>query len=172
VEPRHGDIDLCIRVGRGGWPGVESERLFSQVIFPICAAPLADRIRSVADLATVPILREPRAMYGWDAWLQPGEIVPEQLGDGPVFSDSSLCLDAAISGIGVFLAFETLAADALAHGRLVEPFLRRRATRNAYWLVAPEGRPRRPARLFRTWLKREVAAAGFGAARDEETAPR
>jgi DNA-binding transcriptional LysR family regulator len=85
-----------------------------------------------------------------------------------VFSDASLCLDAAISGSGVFLTFETLAADALAHGRVVEPFRRRRATSNSYWFVAPEGRPRRSARIFREWLKEEVAAAGFGAERGDE----
>jgi|SRR5690606_6446511 len=165
VDPRHGDVDLCIRVGRGDWPNVSSERLFSQVVFPVCAPAVAQGIGTVADLARMPIIREPHPMFDWDAWLLPGEIDPGSLPSGPVFSDASLCLDAAISGSGVFLTFETLAADALAHGRIVEPFGRRRATQNAYWLVAPDGRPRRSAKLFRDWLKKEIAAAGFGAER-------
>jgi DNA-binding transcriptional LysR family regulator len=84
-----------------------------------------------------------------------------------VFSDASLCLDAAISGSGVFLTFETLAVDPLANGRLVEPFARRRATRNAYWLVTAEGRkPYPPVRHFIGWLKRQIAAGGLGGERD------
>jgi LysR family glycine cleavage system transcriptional activator len=167
VDPRHGDVDLCIRVGRGNWPGVSTERLFSQVVFPVCAPTVAKNIATVTDLARTPIIREPHPNFDWDAWLLPGEIDPGSLPSGPVFSDASLCLDAAISGSGVFLTFETLAADALTHGRLVEPFRRRRATRNAYWFVSPEGRPRRPVKLFRDWLKQEVASAGFGNERSE-----
>jgi DNA-binding transcriptional LysR family regulator len=167
VDPRHGDVDLCIRVGRGDWRNVSSERLFSQVVFPVCAPAVAEGIRTVADLAGVPIIREPHPMFDWDSWLLPEEIDPGDLPSGPVFSDASLCLDEAISGSGVFLTFETLAADALAHGRIVEPFRRRRATSNAYWFVGPEGRPRRSASLFREWLKKEIAAAGFGAERGD-----
>ena len=163
VDPGRGDVDLCIRVGRGGWPGVRVERLLSQIIFPVCAPGLAARLETPADLVGAPIIREPHPLFGWEDWLAPGEPAPRDLADGPVFSDASLCLDAAISGSGIFLTFETLAADALAYGRLVEPFTRRRSTANAYWLVTAEDRtPPPPVRLFRTWLKHEIAAAGLG----------
>jgi LysR family glycine cleavage system transcriptional activator len=162
VDPRQGDVDLCIRIGRGPWPGLAAERLFPQVIFPVCAPSIAHKLRTPADLLTVPIIREPSPMFGWQEWLGRGEPDAEALPPGPVFSDASLCLDAAISGTGVFLTFETLAVDALAHGRLVEPFRRRVATDNAYHFVAAEGRSAPPARLFRNWLKREIAASGLG----------
>lgn len=167
VDPAHGDVDLCIRVGRGDWPGLRRERLFSQVIFPVCAPSLAAQFARPADLLRAPIIREPRPMFGWTDWLAPGEAGPTEQSDGPVFSDASLCLDAAISGGGVFLTFETLAVDALAHGRLAEPFRRRRATQNGYWLVTAEGRtPPPPVRQFSAWLKGEIEAAGLGAERD------
>ncbi len=163
VDPNHGDVDLCIRVGRGDWPGTRAERLFPQVIFPVCAPALAARLASPADLVSLPIVSEPHPMFGWEDWLGPGEPSAGDLAGGPVFSDASLCLDATISGSGVFLTFETLAVDALAHGRLVEPFARRRATRNAYWLVTAEGRPPPPpVRHFTGWLKRQIAASGLG----------
>ena len=48
-----------------------------------------------------------------------------------------------------------------------EPFGRRRATRNGYWLVTPKaGRLPQPCRIFRTWLKAQIAAAGFGTERE------
>jgi LysR family transcriptional regulator, glycine cleavage system transcriptional activator len=167
VDPGRGDVDLCIRVGRGDWPGLAVERLFPQIVFPVSSPALATRLASPSDLVRVPIIREPRPNFDWGDWLAPGEPAPGDLPDGPVFSDASLCLDAAISGSGVFLTFETLAADALAHGRLVEPFFRRRATQNAYWFVTAEGRtPPPPARLFRRWIKGEISAARLGEERD------
>lgn len=165
LDPSSGEVDLCIRVGPGNYAG-RIEKLWPQVIFPVCAPELAKRIHDHADLAQVAVIRETRANFGWADWLGPEgrtEVVP---GDGPVFGDSMLCLDAAISGEGVFLSFETLAADALAMGRLAEPFWGRHATGNAYWLVSAQG-PRRPAvRAFSDWLKAEVAEAGLGQTRD------
>lgn len=166
VEPGRGEVDLCVRVGTGGWPGVRAEPLASQVIFPVCSPAMAARIRDHADLARVPIIRETRANFAWSDWLAAegrAEVAP---GDGPLFSDAQLCLDAAISGEGVFLAFESLAQDPLARGVLAEPFRGRHATRNGYWLVTPlEGRVRRPVRAFADWLRQEFAQAGLGTVR-------
>lgn len=166
VSPGWGEVDLCVRVGRGQWPGVRAEFLAPQVIFPVCAPALAERVRDHADLACVPIIRETRANFGWADWLGPegrGEVVP---GDGPLFSDAQLCVDAAISGEGVFLCFESLALDPLARGLLAEPFRGRHATENAYWIVSPaDGLMRRPVRAFADWLRAEFAAAGLGTVR-------
>jgi LysR family glycine cleavage system transcriptional activator len=162
VDPTSGEADLCVRVGRGVYPDVIVEHLTPQVIFPVCAADIGARLSDHADLARVPVIRETRGMFDWPDWLAAegrAEVVP---GDGPVFNDAMLCLDAAISGEGVFLTFESLAADALAMGRLVEPFRGRHATANSYWLVGPADGFSRPARHFAAWLKAEVAAAGLG----------
>jgi DNA-binding transcriptional LysR family regulator len=165
ADPSRGEADLCIRVGRGGWPGVAAERLFSQIIFPVAAPQLASRITAHADLARVPVIIEPRAGVTWQQWLQPEGHPDQPLCPGPEYSDPSLCLDAAIAGLGVYLAFETLAVDALARGSLVTPFAGRHATQNSYWLVsAGDQRPSPASRAFATWLRAEVAAAGLGRA--------
>ena len=86
-----------------------------------------------------------------------------QLGDGPVYSDGALGLDAAIAGQGVFMAWETLAADALARGCVVEPFPGRIATGIAYWFVTAEGVRLPPhVRRFRDWLKAELKDTAAG----------
>lgn len=77
-----------------------------------------------------------------------------------------LCLDATISGEGVFLAFDALAADAVTMGRLVESFRGRHATSLAYWFVnSPEEPIRRAASAFIDWLKKEMTSAGLGQTR-------
>lgn len=162
VEPRAGEVDACIRVGWGGWSGVSVEELYPQRVFPVCAPGMAERLSEVPDLAHVPIIREPHSMFGWDVWLGPNGMSGDQLREGPVFSDASLCLDAAVAGQGVFLAWETLAQDALSMDRLVAPFPGRIETGISYWFVEPEGRRRSPqVEAFRSWLVEELRASGY-----------
>jgi DNA-binding transcriptional LysR family regulator len=163
ADPSSGEADLCIRVGRGGWPRVDAEKLFDQIIFPVASPKLAATITSPAALANVPVIMEPNAGFSWRDWLLPEGHADVRLGPGPEFSNSSLCLDAAISGAGVFLAFETLAADALARGTVVAPFSGRHRTGNSYWLVSAQNRKLTPAvRAFAEWLRHEIGVAGLG----------
>lgn len=159
VDPDMSDVDVCIRVGWGNWPLVKAEKLIDQLIFPVCSPSLAEALRKPADLATVPIIREPTPMFGWNAWLGPNGLDESILGDGPVFSDASLCLDAAVAGQGVFLGWETLAGDAISFGRLTAPFPDRYATGIAYWFVTSRTLPpTRAVKAFHGWLKAELAS--------------
>lgn len=161
VDPNASDVDVCIRVGRGAWPHVRAEKLLDQFVFPVCSPALAERLRHPGDLAHVPIIREPSPMFGWDAWLRPNSLDEAILGDGPVFSDASLCLDAAVAGQGVFLGWETLACDAIAMGRLRAPFPDRYATGIAYWFVTARSAPAaKTVDAFRSWLTAELVGAG------------
>jgi LysR family transcriptional regulator, glycine cleavage system transcriptional activator len=168
ADPNTSDVDVCIRVGRGNWPNVRMEKLIDQHVFPVCSPLLAERLRKPADLAAVPIIREPTPMFGWDAWLMPNGLGETILGDGPVFSDASLCLDAAVAGQGAFLAWETLACDAIAFGRLTAPFPDRYATGISYWFVTPRSTP--PTRVvsaFRDWLRAELETVESGLPRTD-----
>lgn len=165
VDPNVGDVDFAIRIGRGGYPGVECEWLLDQLVSPVCSAAWAEKLQSPADLAHVPIIREPRAMFGWDTWLDPEGLPHDLPGDGPEFSEASLCLDAAMAGAGVFLAFETLCRDSLDRGQIVAPFRRFHPTGLSYWLISARDRSLSgPQRQFRTWLKTVLAASGLGTA--------
>ncbi len=157
VDPNLSDVDLCIRVGKGDWPDVQAEKLLEQRVFPVCSPTLAAQIRSPEDLSKLPIIRDAGQVYSWDVWLHPNGSNESTLGDGPTFSDGSLCLDAAIAGQGVFLAWETLAADALRRGRLVAPLPGRYTTGLSYWLVVGRHmRKSRSVKLFESWLRQEL----------------
>ena len=163
VDPNDGTADLAIRIGPGPYPGVEAERFFPQRIVPVCSAEVAEGLRTPADLTGVPIIRDMNAPYDWNAWLSPEDLDWRALPGGPQFSEGSLCLDAAMTGAGVFLSFETLCADALRRGQIVAPFPVWRMTGNHYWLITALDRsPSGPLRKFRTWLKEAAAAEGLG----------
>ena len=160
VDPSFSDVDVCIRVGRGNWPGVRAAKILEQRVFPVCSPSIGRQLKSPGDLATVPVIRDPDSMFGWDVWLGPNGLDTAVLGDGPVFSDASLCLDAAIAGQGVFLAWETLANDALHMGRLVAPFPGRYRTGISYWFVTRRDASMNPrVQALRTWLEKELSAS-------------
>lgn len=159
VDPNTADVDACVRVGKGNYPGLKSEWLLDQQIFPVCHPGLAKQLETPADLAKLPIVRDQYAMFSWDVWLKPNGLDASILGEGPVYSDGALCLDAAIAGQGVFLAWEPLASHALSSGQVVAPFPDRYPTGESYWFVTGETARGNPhVTRFRDWLRTELAA--------------
>ena len=124
IDPDRSDVDLAIRVGLGNWPKVKAEYLLAQEVFPVCAPELAAQLSTPADLAKVPVIRDANTNLDWEIWLKHFGLSQATLRIGDTFTDASLCLDAAIAGQGVMLAWQTLAQDALRSGVLVAPFPR------------------------------------------------
>lgn len=159
VDPAAGDVDVAIRVGDGAWPGVRTDFLLPQEVFPICAPALARHLRAPADLATVPIVRDANSNLSWNLWLAPLGLDEAMLQPGNSFNDASLALDAAIAGQGVMLAWQTLAHDALAAGLVVAPFPERTASGLGYWLItAKDRRDDTRVAAFRRWMHEEIAS--------------
>jgi len=158
VDLAGSDVDLALRVGPGGWPDVEAERLIGQEIFPVCAPALAARIERPADVLEVPAVVDVNWLIGWDIWRDAMALPKNAMNIGNSFTDASLCLDAAIAGQGVMLAWQTLAEYALSKGTLVAPFREQVATGNAYWLVTAKGRRRQDkVEKFHRWVRAEFA---------------
>lgn len=154
VDLAASDVDLGIRVGRGDWPGVVSEPLLAQKVFPVCAPALAAGLSAPSDLLALPVLIDGQAMFSWDVWLKAAGLEAGCIRARHVFNEASLCLDAAIAGQGVFLAWQTLAGDALAAGRLVAPLPITAETGFGHFLVqAPGRRETRTIKAFKRWLR-------------------
>ncbi|NIZ11285.1 LysR substrate-binding domain-containing protein [Pseudooceanicola sp. HF7] len=163
ADPNDGNTDFAIRIGRGPYPDLRAQSLFAMRIVPVCSPELARTIVSQQDFASVPIIRDTNAMYTWDDWLVPEGAGGLVLRDGPEFSEASLCLDAAMSGAGVFLSFETLCRDALDQGRVAAPIPRFHRTDLRYWLISAGEMSLSPAqRLFRKWLLEATGREGLG----------
>lgn len=158
VDPALCDVDIGIRVGDGRWPDVKAELLLEQEVFPVCTPSMAERLREPADLLALPAIIDGRAMFGWDVWMRAAGLEGAALETRHVFNDASLCLDAAIAGQGVMLAWQTLAGYALQQGQLVAPFgIRARTGFGHYFVTAHGVREPKKVRDFKAWIRAEMA---------------
>lgn len=162
IDLVHSDIDVGIRFGRGKWAGLKAELVGGARYSPVAAPPLAKLLRSPADLAKVPLIRDTASMLPWEPWFAAAGTPPIELA-GPRYDDPALAFDAAISEQGVLMAVDMMSADAVSDGRLVRPFDVSVESELGYWLIVAEGR-REPkkVRLFREWLRAEVPDSAEG----------
>jgi len=150
-------VDLAIRMGAGGWPGLVAEKLFDEEVFPVASPRLNGGAlpKRPEALAREVLLRSER--QPWTPWFRAMGLDWPEPGRGPIYSDETLLVQAAAEGIGVALARGALVAADLATGRLVRLFPRRVPSRTAYYLVYPRaaGELAR-VRAFRDWIQGEA----------------
>ncbi len=161
-------VDIAVRYGNGGYPGLMVEKLLPEAVYPVCAPDLLAGDPALATpngLARHTLLHDAspdddQSCPTWAMWLAAASITGIDADRGPRFNQSSLVLEAALLGKGVALAKATLAEADLTAGRLVRPFGSAVGVGFAYWIVAPPAKARlKRVRAFRTWLKAEAQAS-------------
>ncbi len=152
------DVDVGIRYGLGNYPDLHTEHLMNEDLFPVCSPGLAAQLESPEDLSNVTLLHDDG--HGqWLTWLEAVGVKSAEPGYGPIFTDSTLIIQAAIEGHGVALARSGLCRDSLREGRLVRPFNFSLPARFAYYLVYPkEFAHRSEVKAFSKWMQEEIAA--------------
>ncbi|TYT24897.1 LysR family transcriptional regulator [Luteimonas viscosa] len=119
------EADAAIRYGSGHWPGLIAYRLFANVFAPVCSPTLALREPREMTRHTLLHFAPPGARSApvdWPAWQRRARVPGLDAGIGPVFSDETHTISAALAGQGVALMSLALVADELAIGSLVQPF--------------------------------------------------
>ena len=153
------NIDVGIRFGQGRWPNVTADMLVEDVIFPVCRADVAKRLKRPSDLLREHLLTESPSWDLWADWFAAAGVShappkPVRLSD-----DFYVQLQATLLGRGVTLARGLLVADALREGRVVCPFTLAAPSRLQYYVVCHPDRHGEPAiAALRDWL-RETARA-------------
>jgi LysR family glycine cleavage system transcriptional activator len=164
-------VDLAIRVGVSAtqWPGVRSEELVHEQMFPVCAPELlksARPLRTPRDMAGHTLLQVSRRAEGWPEWFAAARAQGMSFSDldpdhGPKFDTIQMAITAAVEGMGIAMGRLPLVEDYLESGALVEPFSLRVTSRNAYWLLSANTAPlTEAAAVFRGWMRAEL---GLGA---------
>jgi len=154
------DVDVAIRYGRGDYPGLRSDRLLEEELFPVCSPALLTGDKPLSKPADLQhhVLLHADTHADWAAWLLAAGVQGVDPTRGPMFVDSSLLLQAAVGAQGVALGRSVLAQEELAQGRLVKPFDIRWPAEFAYYLVCPQAVAERPKIVaFREWLLDEVS---------------
>ncbi len=161
-----GDVDVGIRYGRGKYPGMRADWLMTEDIFPVCSPALLEGPHPLQDPGDLEhqVLLHDDGHGDWRTWLLAAGTDRVDATRGPIFTDSSMLIQAAMAAQGVALARGVLAADELAAGRLVRPFTLSPPTEYAYYLVCPINSAEHPKiAAFRDWLlgeaRRESSAA-------------
>ena len=162
----------ALRQGSGPWRGLQAERLIDSPLIALASPAHAARLRGVPlrALSDEPLLGDAET---WERWFR---LDGCRCAVRPVasFNDAGHMLQAAEQGIGIALARELLAADALREGRLVRlsPLALPDDQSPAYWLVyPPELADWPPLVALRQWLRRELRASARGLPRGDEPVP-
>lgn len=145
--------DLGIRSGAGRWPGVDSQPLMTDALYPVVSPAYHARTAHLP-LTRLRLLHDRDPAASWDAWRTRFGPARLDVRRGPRFASSDLVLRAAQQGQGIALARHRLAADDLAAGLLLRPFGADQLDLGpSYWLVTPSGVLPRPATLaVMRWL--------------------
>ncbi len=150
-------IDLAVRHGDGNWPDLDVTQLCAETVFAVCSPHLDTDLRtieSIDDLSRYTLIHD-QQREGWKAWLQEHGAKPGKfkLNRGPVLSQTSLAIDAAIACQGIALARSALVQLDLDAGRLIQPLPYQNNADFAYWIVGPAANfDRAPVARFRQWL--------------------
>jgi LysR family glycine cleavage system transcriptional activator len=157
-------IDMAVRFGRGRYPGVASELLMREDVFPVCspALPTAQHpLSKPAHLKHHTLIHDDFPI-DWAMWLRTAGVSGVDPHRGLKFQSSGHAVQAAVQGDGVALGRSALVADDLLAGRLIQPFTLRLPSDLAYYLVYPQMALERPkVRSFRDWLIEEAQRTGI-----------
>jgi LysR family glycine cleavage system transcriptional activator len=164
-------VDIAIRFGEARYPGLKSDLLFQDKVFPVCSPRLITKTKPLntpRDLLRHQLIHLDWEAQGlpwpnWRMWMLAAGIRDFDDTRGLHFSQTSFAVQAAIDGQGVALDDSKLVADELAQGRLVKPFeLSLRAPPQfAYHVISPLDTADAPiVKAFREWSLKEAGATG------------
>jgi LysR family transcriptional regulator, glycine cleavage system transcriptional activator len=159
LHNRH--IDCAIQYAEAGLELQNSEILFRSRLFPVCAPGLTKvlPLRSLEDLQHQTLLHD-RSIAEWQEYFQSCSktTIDVDVRLGVVFSETSLCLEAAARGQGVAIGDDFLAAVHLSEGRLMKAFDSALYSKNAYYFIVPNRDAKNPVvTTFRNWLFQSIA---------------
>lgn len=155
------DVDMAVRYGHGRYPGLHVEKLREENMLVVAHPRIAADLRTPEDLTQATLLHYATAsdpvFPDWATWLRNAGVNAETALRIREFGDISLVIEAAVSGLGVGMAWQSLVEEDIASGRLVALFPEQPLA-NAYHFVCPQQRLSLPGvAAFRDWLLEEIS---------------
>ena len=155
------DVDVAIFYGRGNWTGLRTDRLYAEYLIPVCAPSLLTGekpLKTPSDLIYHTLLHD-TSRRDWQAYVRQLEIQNQiNVQQGPIFSHSSMVIQAAVHGQGVALVNNVMARSEIESARLVRPFPDVLVSKNAFYLVCQDSQAELgKIAAFRQWILSQAA---------------
>ena len=154
------DIDVCIHSGHAPPPKTVSQRLFGEILLPVCSPGLFRehvQPKRAADLDKFVLLCSMHRPNDWTDWLRAAKLKNINANSGLKFENSALSYQAALDEVGIALAQYAFVEEDLRLGRLVAPFKLTVPTQNSYFLVYSESKAPSPfVKAFADWVMFEA----------------
>ncbi len=145
---RESHADLAILFGDGHWPGCHSEKLFPELVVPVCSPQYIKEhgnIQTPAQLQNCLLLNlpdtKPSRWLTWHDWFLANGVNIKKHEKSVTFNAYSLVIQAALRGKGVALGWLPLVNDLLERGELVLATGRSVTTERGYYLVEQNNKP-------------------------------
>jgi LysR family glycine cleavage system transcriptional activator len=152
-------VDVAIYYGKGKWPRVESVKLHSEYLTPMCSPILLQKgkpLDSLEDLKHHLLLHD-SSRSAWKNWLKHFQVNGVNVNQGPMFSHTMLVLQAASLGQGIALSTSVLAKPEIEAGRLICPFEESFESKDAFYLVCHQGQSEvAKIQIFTDWMLAQV----------------
>ena len=120
-NPRRDPFDVMLFFSNAPLANDETA-LFQDRIYPVCTPGLADQIKDLDSLKSLPLLKDAAWHGDWELWLKSNDNSSDIVPEGPQFSLFSVALEETLNGAGVLMAHEALIRKYLDQGQLVAPF--------------------------------------------------
>ncbi|NIF82683.1 LysR family transcriptional regulator [Comamonas sp. Tr-654] len=159
-------IDIGVRYGAGIWPGLASEKLMEEAVFPVCSPDMYKQldIREPSDLLMHTLIHD---MTGdsnsgyvtWETWFNHVGVLKAPLNRGHRINNSAAVLQAAVNGQGIALARSVMACDDVKSGRLIRllPDVTVLSPLSYYAVYREECISKPRLKSFLAWLKDEAS---------------
>lgn len=155
VDLERENFDCAIRLGKGNWPGVESELLWQEHLAVALAPTLMpeDGLLTQDALSKLRLIHSAARRNDWPSWLAHAGMSHPEATSGMLVETRDLAIQAAIAGMGAIVIDQRFVATEVTAEHLVMPKGPVQDLETGYWFVRSTHRPQsRPVSSFKKWL--------------------
>ena len=167
VDLARSDIDIGIRFGGGNYPGMQTDLLICEEVYPVCSPELIDLqqpLNNPSDLLEYPLLHYATANQDlgagwpdWNMWLTAAGVDYDDEHHGLTFIQQQLLIQSALEAQGVALVGSVSVIDDIRSGKLIKPFELAFELEFAYYFVTTPTKAKWPAIIaIREWMLEEA----------------
>jgi LysR family glycine cleavage system transcriptional activator len=159
IDLRYNEFDIALRLGKGDWPGVISEKIFDLQVSPMCSPTFAQKhkLTSVSQIPHVPLIKLSSIEDGLSRWAKNVGLTGLELNSSLSLGSYDAVIQAAQQGLGLALGALPLENSALSNGQLVKPFKEQiQFEQSCYAVYLPQDKQRQDISVFLQWFKQQV----------------